>query len=149
MKLEPKHIITYLPHNVLVKYKDIFSNRYHKAYLTGVSRTDGIETTYKRKKDGCSGDYIHWVGRNSVVDLEFKLILHPLSGFAGKRTAGDVKSELNCSLAIVKELWEYITGDKTLEEISYGLYLVMCKNHIDFFRLIEEGLAIDINTIEK
>jgi hypothetical protein len=78
---------------------------------------------------------------------EFKPILKPLSYFSVKRIARDIMEELQCDLSVVIELWDlYDKGD--LDNISIKTYNVMCKNHIDFNRLIEKGLAININTLK-
>lgn len=63
-----------------VKYPNI-DNGYTVAILTGVSRTDGIETTYKRKKKGCAGDYLSFKsnGRHNCDALHTQLLLRPLS----------------------------------------------------------------------
>ena len=51
------------------------------ATLTGVSRADGLETTWDKKKDGCVGDYLSFKanGRHDCDALHAKLILRPLS----------------------------------------------------------------------
>jgi len=56
-------------------------NKIITAYLTGISISDGIETTYKRKKKGCSGDYLSFKsnGNHNSDALHAKIILKPLS----------------------------------------------------------------------
>jgi hypothetical protein len=66
-----------------------------------------------------------------------------------KVTAGDIKEELNCTMRVVEDIWDLGRRDKTLNEISYETYIIMCKNHIDFNRLIEQDLAIDKKTINN
>lgn len=63
-----------------VKYPKI-DNGYTVAMLTGVSRTDGLETTFKRKKKGCAGDYLSFKnnGNHNSDALHTQLLLRPLS----------------------------------------------------------------------
>lgn len=62
-----------------VKYPRI-DKGFHVATLTGVSLTDGLETRYKRKKDGCIGDYLSFKnnGNHNTDALHCQLILTPL-----------------------------------------------------------------------
>jgi hypothetical protein len=87
-------------------------------------------------------------GSNHIPICGIKPILKPFSYFSGKRICRDVMEELQCDLDSVHELWQLEDGSKTLEQIKVKTYNVMCKNHIDFNRLIEKGLAININTLE-
>jgi len=88
-------------------------------------------------------------GRFIGLHPKCKPILHPLSEYCGEITGGDVKNKLNCKLSNVHEIWDLFSHDISLDEVSYGTYLVMCKNHIDFNGLIEKGLAISYNEIEQ
>jgi hypothetical protein len=100
-----------------------------------------------------SGWYIEEMDISIIASLfndsRKKLILRPLSDFMGKVTAGDIKEELNCTMRVVEDIWDLGRRDKTLNEISYETYIIMCKNHIDFNRLIEQDLAIDKKTINN
>jgi hypothetical protein len=78
-KLKLEYIVGYLPYKVECSYKEYsHETKRFNAFLTGAS-SDGIETTFKRKKRGCSGDIIGFKGNNNINDLEFKLHLHDLS----------------------------------------------------------------------
>ena len=136
MKLEIKHLAAYLPYGLKIQGQ----THGEIAELSCLT-----ETTVNIKVGGLDRDFTYGMWADI---FEIKPILRPLSDFGGKRIGKDVKQELKCSLDIVYELWDFKRGSKTLEEISYGLFLVMCQNHIDFNKLIEKGLAIDINTIE-
>lgn len=56
------------------------------ATLTGVSCGDGLETTYKRKKKGCCGDYLAFIdnGNHKCNALNAKILLTPLSAITDK-----------------------------------------------------------------
>jgi len=152
MELEVKHIATYLPHKIECSY--ISDDKRTKAYLTGVSRTDGIETTYKRKKNGCSGDYIGFTGENNIIDLKFKLILRPLSDL-NKEVKGHKESfKLFYSDVLYKKFdygayaSERLTTD-IIHNLKFEIVQQLFEWHFDVFGLIDKGLAIDINTIKK
>jgi hypothetical protein len=61
--------------------------------------------------------------------------------------AKDVIALLNCDFETVNEIWDLDSGTIKLEDVKLKTYNTMCKNHIDFNKLIEKGLAIDINTL--
>lgn len=68
----------YLGTGLKVQYINCMSNRKITSNLTGVN-SEGIETTYTRKINGISGDYISWKGNNNFYDLKVKPHLRPLS----------------------------------------------------------------------
>ena len=76
-------------------------------------------------------------------------ILRPMLDLMELRTAGEVMKELGCELKYVHEIWALCNGETNIKDVSYEAILVMCKNHIDFQGLVENGLAIDINTLKK
>lgn len=63
-----------------VAYPDL-NGKIIRATLTGVSRCDGLETTYKRKRNNCSGDYLAFKenGAHNCNAFNCQLILTPLS----------------------------------------------------------------------
>lgn len=77
-----------------------------------------------------------------------KPILRPLSDFGGKMSAKDVMNELNCDMSVVHQIWDLLSGSLEIDSTSVRAYKVMCKNHIDFNKLIPKGLAIDKNTLK-
>ena len=85
MKLEIKHLASYLEHKVVLSYIDCLTKRKRNAFLSGISNKE-IETTYLRKIRGCSGDYISWNGNNNINDLQVKPILFPLSSLTKEIT---------------------------------------------------------------
>ncbi len=154
MKLELKHLAPYLPYKLEVRYKNIFTERYNKAFLTGISRGDGIETTYKRKRDDCAGDYIGWGGHNNIVDLEFKPILRPLSDLTKEiEHNGEKFVPANKHSGLTFEMEGVAKGKMAIvpngNATSYLTIQKLFEWHFDVFGLISEGLAIDINTLKK
>jgi hypothetical protein len=64
----------------MVQYPDTIVGKNVTARLTGVTMSE-IETTYKRKRKGCSGDILSWKsnGNHNSDALHTKPILRPLS----------------------------------------------------------------------
>jgi len=132
MKLEPKHIASYLPYGLRLKY---VSTR----MVDRLSNKDIIQL--KEINEG----YIY-VNGYRTNNKSYIPILRPLSDFRDK-IIRDIKIELDCSINQVTELFCLIDGSIRLQDITFGLYTVLCKNHVDFNKLIENNLAIDINTL--
>ena len=145
-----QHLAPYLPYGVQVKYNDCIYKKTHIATLSGVSN-DGIETTYKRRFKGCSGDYISFKGRNNIVVLGVKPILLPLSDL----TKEDISNFYGMTESEIKNIeWEEWAQElKHLIETDSPLQLkqfnYLFSRNFDLFGLIENNLAIDINTIQK
>ena len=119
MKLEIRHLAPYLAHNVKV-------SKTHS-----LSTGKGIGSIY------------HILSKKNN---DYKLILHPLSEVM------DINSPLfnsiNTDLKIQMEICDLANKKIGYWNVSYGAIEVMCENHIDFFGLIDEGLAVDINTLK-
>lgn len=125
MKIELKHVAPYLPYGL----KNV------KAFHTPKEIT------------GIIGSQVFF-GDSSLFLIQIQPLLNPLSDvYIG--TGGELMAKYNCSLNVIHEMWKLIQGDIELEDVSYRTYLMMCRNHIDFNRLIEAGLAIDKNTLNK
>lgn len=133
MKLELKHLAPYLPYGlkIMCESEHVEGSRLYNLL--------GISAKYHRVD--LDNDY----GWSYIKGI--KPILRPLSYFGGKRIIGEVKKELDCSHNEVMELLCLIDGSIRLDQITYGLYLILCSNLIDFNGLIEKGLAIDKNTL--
>ena len=170
MKLELKHLSPYLNHKIQVSYLDwLEDKKRNTAYLTGISLEDGIETTYKRKKKGCSGDLISWKGNNNIQDLELKLLLRPLSDLNKEI---EFNGEKFLPIEVIKKGYLHpvewginhigkgikhngkmihliVMDGEILEECPLFIYYKLIKWHFDIFNLIENNLAININTLTK
>ena len=130
MKLELRHLAPYLPYGL--KYFIDFE--------------DGDTACWK--VEGLTIQEIFIDGYDCNYDSKnCKPILRPLSDFE-KVICKELMIKFSTSLIIIHEIWALIQKDKTLNQINYETYLFMCKNHVDFNNLIEENLAIDINTIK-
>jgi hypothetical protein len=126
MKLTIEHLAPYLPYGLKCKGKKIYKLIY------------SIE-------EACDGD---WCTILSTLNGKNKPILRSISSLFDNNKIVKVKmEELNCSSKVVFELFYLFMKDKTINDISYETYIVMCKNHIDMFDLIKNNLAIDINTL--
>jgi hypothetical protein len=120
MKLKLEHLAAYLPYKL-------------KANSTFLRKTTTYTLSVDNLYDWLKGDH--------------RLILHPLSEYCGKVTAGEAMKLLNCSMKVINEIWDLESDRIELEEISLETYSVMCKNHIDFNKFIKSGLAINKNTL--
>tara|TARA_R110002095_G_scaffold193603_1_gene171849 strand:+ start:224 stop:598 length:375 start_codon:yes stop_codon:yes gene_type:complete len=124
MKLELKHLAPYLPYSL--KY----------LYNYEILELDGLDV---------NGDAFNCdMGETPFENI--KPILRPLSFFKGN-IIREIRIELDLTHNQTMEFLGFIDGEIQLQNISYGLFLSMCKNHIDFNNLIPAGLAIDINTL--
>lgn len=147
MKLELKHIVGYLANKVEVQYIDCQTKRKRHAYITNAG-IEGIETTYKRKINNCSGDLISWEGHNNVHELKVKLLLRPLSDLTEEELNNlnnlhFYKSKFTNNLSDLTFWYGNSTNMEKIKEVFEYLY----SKHFDIHGLIEKGLAIDINTL--
>ena len=130
MKLELKDLAHYLPYNLMIQGQ----TNGEIAEMSCITETS-VNITSRNFQYGMWADL-----------FDIKPILRPLSNFRDK-IIRDIKIELDCSINQVTELFCLIDGSIRLQDITLGLYTVLCKNHVDFNNLIENNLAIDINTI--
>lgn len=159
MELEFKYIAGYLPYGLKgVLIHDLKSDFEECDWVEDFEIfSKGSIWTYAgyADEDLClplgEGEFSGFLIRNKTcytsVGNSIKPILRPLSDYF-RKTGKQVMDELNCSLDVVQEIWELTDGRKKLDQISVKTYNVMRENQIDFNRLIEAGLAADINTIE-
>ncbi len=106
------------------------------ATLTGVSKTDGIETTYSRKRNGCKGDYLSWKsnGNHNCDALHVKLILRPLSSITDEEC-----TEYNHIQLLTRTIINPFF-DQCMSEAAKTKYLL--ENGFDIFNLHADGLAV-------
>lgn len=149
MKLELKHIVGYLPYELRVQYIDCMTNRKRFAFLTTAGIND-IETTYKRKINGCYGDLISWKGNNNIGEMKVKLILRPLSDLIKE-------IDVNGEKFIPTKEYDYLrfeeistlkSGCNALKFIQARELELLYEMHFDIHGLIPAGLAIDINILK-
>lgn len=152
-KLTIQELAAYLPWEVEVRYKDCMSDKYKKALLTGINKLD-IETTYKRKINGCVGDIISFKGNNNIDDLNFKILLLPLSHLTKEI---EHKGEMfvpydKLKTVVSEEQWVLICNTisdeyKKVIDMPYWWVRQLLEWNFDIFGLIDRGLAIDKTTI--
>jgi hypothetical protein len=145
MKLELKHLAPYLPYKLKCLYT-------HTNKIGTISNIYTIGDGYDNEDVKLSIDY-----NNEEHIWMFKPILRPLSDLTKEI---DLNFEmLNSGLRNDVEIidlfcYENINTDEPLVDLDlnklpYECVEYMFRNHYDFFGLIEAGLAIDINTINK
>jgi hypothetical protein len=147
MKLEPKHLVPYLPYKLKLYAGEYFLKNNLDVLL------DKIDMTTK------TIDATNLEG-NWFID-QVKPILHPLSdlkkGF--HKDFDEVLFDDN-NYVYTDELGikatpsiELFIGDGCNNTIIFDsvieIYYLLLKHHFDVFRLIQKGLAIDINTLKK
>jgi hypothetical protein len=141
MKLELKHLAAYLPYGLKCKILNYKSD-------------------YVGEKDGVIDGYYFYAGEphfylnngksrgNAGKSLDhIKPILRPLSdiyNFKYKPRYGN--NEFLITEVIPIEVIEVIECGN-IDEIPHYCFKLLVKHHFDVFRLINKGLAIDINTI--
>lgn len=141
-----EHFFLYLPHKVTVTYPSS-DDKIIKAFLSGISDNwQYIETTYKRKKNGCNGDLISFFdGKNRGHECyieNVKLMLVPLSKL--KNINSIFFQEMNFDLQNQIEINEVAIGYRHYSDISFRSISLALKNHLDIFNLIPQELAVSL-----
>lgn len=138
MKLKLEHLAPYLPYELKCSEycSKIDKKEKCNSYLISITKTIDsfiIDTIYN--------------GITETLELdEFKPILKSLSDYTD--ILGEGINMLNIDVQDQIELCDFAEQKIGLSQISYGLYEIMCINHIDFNRLIEKGLATSYNDIK-
>jgi hypothetical protein len=143
-----------------VQYPDT-NGKIITAKLTGFSRADGIETTYKRKRDGCVGDYLSWEpnGNHNCDALHIKPILRPLSSMTKEEVAdllgidGFIKQGNFCS-PFFQITYETLTHEERyqhqyIHQLSAAQFAYLLKQGFDLFNLISSGQAVEAKEAVK
>jgi len=129
----------YFPYDLRLIYKDCQTLRKRKATLTAISKID-IETTYKKKINGCSGDLIGWTGHNNVSEMQVKLILKPFEDYS---KILEITDEMNdYEIQMIED------NPDMIKRLGYDVIEKMLKHHIDIFGLINKRLAVSIHDVE-
>lgn len=124
MKLELKHLAPYLPYGLNIASKSI-------------DKSEGILSIYKIEINENNDRGIENVlfGANQIP------ILRPLSGLKQHECYTSLSNNLRFNVDIL--------GFPNYLDLKVNDYNVLLENHFDVFGLIEQGLAIDINTLNK
>lgn len=125
MKLELKHIAPYLPYGVQIEVTD---------FCIELGSYERKEETYITTLDACILHYFN---------TDMRLILRPLS---------DLTKEIehNGEKFVPSKLLNFDFSDLSqfdYEYIPYNLATFLLEYHFDIFGLIEQNLAININTL--
>lgn len=127
MKLELKHLAPYLPYG-----------------LKGIFTLSEVITLVPGQKDEVR-DKILTADCVTFFLSYCKPILRPTSDYI------DINSNQMNDLCgdIQDQIWiqSFALGFNSLASISYSAYELMVRNHVDCFKLIDAGLAIDFNTL--
>jgi len=140
MKLELKHLAPYLPYGLKMN-RNVFIGE----LITLKNDKDSIAETFEFQVT-CS---IWWENTNDCN--HYKPILRPLSDLTKEITHNGetfVPIEEYHYLRF-EEISNYKSGGIWLNHIHFREYNVLIELHFDVFGLIEKGLAIDINTLNK
>ncbi len=166
-KLELKHLAPYLPYGIKVipeewVVNDFWQNK--KVILTGF-QIDDDRAIFKHR------DLMN--DRNPLGIVSFKIeecqpILRPLSDLTEDTLHDFFKSNLSNYISLVTDTNDNgvieadlmgLNGDNTTYTVIFntsnvslfpqGVFEYLLENHFDVFRLIDQGLAIDANTINK
>lgn len=132
MKLELKHLSAYLPYGLMCELKD--QKKIKIAKLCGAY----IDNSYA---------FFDTVESEHGYD-GIKPILRPLSDLTK-----DENFYINfCDMFISENHIDYICESKnniSNSGLSYSCIIFLLEHHFDVFGLIDQGLAIDINTLNK
>ncbi len=136
MKLELKHLAPYLPYSL--KLEDSYGNKYNVAWMStknlSVINIKGFGEVEKNKWSYASG--------------KLKPILRPLSDLKNKIKELRLDS-VYIENASTNRIEELATMCDDVLYWSYSDFQILLQSHFDVFGLIEKGLAININTLEK
>jgi hypothetical protein len=141
MKLKLKQALNYLPHNVLIQ-------RVYKGNLSDTQYSDTVPLTIS--------DIEYYFGDNCSEFNSIRLVLKPITDLTTEFIKeNNILDSMPCDyyLGFDIEIDESGTvGLRTPESWLpvtnwIPLYEELFKHHIDVYGLIDDGLAIDINTL--
>jgi hypothetical protein len=119
MKLELKHLAPYLPYGL-------------KYFFKG-----SVQEIRTLEPQDLGGIMLEWFNESK------KPILRPLSDLTL-----DVIVEIGIIGINVDDVLNAVIHND-MNYMEYSIHSILVKNHFDVFRLIEKGLAIDINTLKQ
>ena len=126
MKLELKHIIPYLLHNLKALSIDGFS----------VSVL-GVDFTTNR--------ILNINGDRTFTIPEIKPLLRPLSDYAD--IDSNALCDINCDMSDQIQISEFASKRISLSSVSVGAFEILVSNHVDVFGLIDQGLALPLTFV--
>ena len=133
MKLELKHLAGYLPYELKIECKDNseLGESSYISEMTGLHES-GVDDNY---------------GNNWTFGI--KPILRPLSDLTKEIEVNGEKFVPHTKLGGRPNLKDYdiVYLSKNIDNMSFGLIQKLLEWHFDIYGLIENGLAININTL--
>ena len=133
-KLEIKYLIPYLDYNL----KIFIENNIKSIELIGLMIKSGYSNESLCIIDEDNGDEFY------IADV--KPVLKNLNNY--KDINSKSMNELNIDLPDQMTISELANGFIHVNSVNLGAIEIMAENHIDFNRLIELNLAIDINKLK-
>lgn len=131
MKLELKHLVPYLPYGLKVEHE------YHVAIITTMYLPAG---NYNQDLWLVSMEDTEDTDLSCSVNFkEVKPILRPLNDILDT-----IRKEFYNLIGDIDEISEL-----KIEYLPYGAVEWLIENHYDIFSLIDNNLAVDINTLNK
>ena len=129
MKLELKHLAPYLPYGLKMELLNFPIGRH-----------------FRTLELDCGHDFNLYLQNNWV-----RPILRPLSDLTKEIEVNGEKfvPTLEYSYLRFEEISNYEGGENAMNFIQVREQNILLKLHFDIFGLIPQGLAIDINTLEK
>lgn len=173
MKLELKHLAPYLPYGLKVQYVGITNTKELSEYRSREKKYNnakyekgdiwycfpelypeeilGLKEGFIKEIGIYQKNTVYWVGTKAkglkkFYNGGFYPILRPLSDYTD--ITSKAMSDLNCDLSDQMDIQEFALKKMSLASLSYGSFEVLVRNLVDIFGYIENGLAIDINTLK-
>jgi len=141
MKLEPKHLAPYLPY----KLKLILKKDWHNENWNDYDVVEMMQITLSDKwfYIGANKDKNTFV---SSEQFQFKPILHPLSDLLKDEYSFIYENETDYDT--IKDCVYMDHESFRMSKFSFEFWEDLFRYHFDVFGLIDDGLAIDINTLK-
>ena len=139
-RLNIKHIAPYLPYGLKVQYEGIINGNDIKQWekdFPNFGEIDGVVGIVELAK--ILSPKLHWV-------------LNKLNAEDGICSAKAVNADGNVELYFMEYFCNFGLSKNNIDLIikdPIGLFAYLFQHHYDIYRLIDKGLAIDINTIDN
>jgi hypothetical protein len=127
MKLELEDLAPYLPYGLIF----LFDNEIYSL--------DGLDV---------NGDVFNADSGEIPIHL-IKPILRPLSEYKNYKDILEQFSEYSEEQFVNSFFLDIGRSSNCMDSINYTIVSLMIKHNLDLFGLIEKGLAVDINTLQK
>ena len=139
MKLELKHLAPYLPHRI---------NCYGRGEVVEETQYSANPISKLLTITGLNPSWVTVEGIRLTMDEGILIedcipILRPLSDLT-KRDWDKIFTTDD-----IDDILTIFQSDKSMDCVEYYLVNILLSYHFDIFGLVEEGLALDINTISK